>query len=72
MPPCPTRNSNQEEDPLMVDFADDVPGPSTRLRETPVVVTPPEPYPKPCPGTPYEVLPNLCCKDKCTKEQKYL
>ena len=30
----------------MVDFADGVPGPSIRLRATPVVVSPPEPCPK--------------------------
>ena len=59
MPPCPTRNSNQEDDPSMVDFADNAPGPSTRLRETPVVVTPLEPHPEPHPGTPYDVLPDL-------------
>ena len=39
----------------MVDLADDAPGPSTRLRETLVGSTPPEPHP----GTPYNVLPNL-------------
>ena len=46
MSPCSTKNS-QEDSPSMEDFADDAPGPSTRLRETLVVVTPPEPCPKP-------------------------